>query len=159
MEKSKSRWNVNNFGYAGGNEIMRYFIDTNIFLFWVSEQSSLNYKTLDILDDYSNTIYVSSRVVDELIQLFQFGKIKDKKWEKAEDVIDFIKTELGFEIKNIKEEHLRTLANLPFFEDHKDPTDRMIVAHAISEKIPIISSDKKFFYYNKYGLDFIYNKR
>ena len=159
MEKGKSKRNSDNFGYAGGNEIMRYLIDTNIFLFSTTEKKELTHEVFDILNDCSNSICMSSRAVDETIQLFQASKIKDKRWKKPEDIIDFIKTELGFEIKSIKEEHLRTLARLPFFEDHKDPTDRMIIAHAITEKIPVISSDRKFFYYKKYGLDFIYNKR
>ncbi|MBX2931596.1 MAG: PIN domain-containing protein [Chitinophagaceae bacterium] len=32
----------------------------------------------------------------------------------------------------------------PVFSEHKDPFDRLIIATAITEKIPIISSDKKF---------------
>jgi PIN domain nuclease of toxin-antitoxin system len=159
MAKGESEWNGYHSRHAGSNEIMRYFIDTNIFWFTVSDKSGLTREIWDILDDFSNTIYISSRGVDESIQLFQYGKIKDKKMKKAEDIIDFIKRETDFEIKNIKEEHLRTLARLPLFEDHKDPTDRMVVAHAITEKIQIISSDRKFFYYEKYGLEFIYNKR
>lgn len=138
---------------------MRYLIDTNIFLFSVSDRSSLSNDVVDILGSYSDNIYMSSRVIEETVNLFQAGKIKDKKWKKAEDVIDFIAIETEFEIKTIKEEHLRTLSRLPLFEDHKDPTDRIIIAQAITEKIPLISSDRKFFYYKNYGLDFIYNKR
>jgi PIN domain nuclease of toxin-antitoxin system len=138
---------------------MRYLIDTNIFIFFVHGVYDLTHEVVDILADYSNKIYMSSRAVEESINLFQLGKIKDKRWKKAQDIIDFIKTETEIEIKPIKEEHLRTLAGLPLFEDHKDPTDRIIIAQAITEKIPIISSDKKFFLYEKYGLDFIFNKR
>jgi len=56
-------------------------------------------------------------------------------------------------------EHLRTLTELPIFPDHKDPTDRIIIAQAITEKIPIVSSDRKFHDYKRYGLDFVFNKR
>lgn len=34
--------------------------------------------------------------------------------------------------------------SLPFFEDHRDPFDRMLIATAMSENIPLISSDKHF---------------
>ena len=40
---------------------------------------------------------------------------------------------------------------------HNDPSDRLIIAQAIIEKIPIISSDKKFPEYRKQGLEFIPN--
>ncbi|OAV63386.1 hypothetical protein Barb6_03775 [Bacteroidales bacterium Barb6] len=37
--------------------------------------------------------------------------------------------------------------------------DHAIIAQAISDKIPLISSDTKFQYYTGQGLDFIFNKR
>ncbi len=43
--------------------------------------------------------------------------------------------------------------------DHKDPTDRIIIAQAIAEKIPIVSSDTKFHDYKRSGLKFVFNKR
>ncbi len=35
----------------------------------------------------------------------------------------------------------------------------MIIAQAISDKIPLVSSDHKFGRYVKFGLDFIFNER
>ena len=138
----------------------RYFIDTNVFIFLTIERSSgLTHEVIDIISDYSNQICMSSQVVNEVIQLFQQGKIKDSRWKTASDIVDFIKNEAEIEIKYIKEEHLRTLAKLPLFEDHKDPADRMIIAHAINDKIPLISSDRKFKLYQKSGLEFVFNKR
>jgi PIN domain nuclease of toxin-antitoxin system len=43
--------------------------------------------------------------------------------------------------------------------DHKDPNDHMIIAQAISDKIPLISSDNKFKPYEKQGLQLVFNKR
>ena len=40
---------------------------------------------------------------------------------------------------------------------HTDPFDRIIIAQAISEKIPLISSDQRFPKYKKIGLDLIKN--
>jgi PIN domain nuclease of toxin-antitoxin system len=114
---------------------------------------------LDILEDYGNRIYTSSECVKELINLHQSGKIEIDIWKKPEDIIDFIINETSIDIKYVKEEHLRTLANLNFFSDHKDPSDRVIVSQAITERIPLISGDRKFFYYENCGLDFVYNGR
>ena len=43
--------------------------------------------------------------------------------------------------------------------DHKDPSDHVIIAHAITEHIPLISDDGKFEFYRRQGLDFIFNKK
>ena len=47
--------------------------------------------------------------------------------------------------------------NLP--KDHKDPSDHVIISHAITERLPLISDDGKFEFYQKQGLHLIINKR
>lgn len=138
---------------------MRYLIDTNILLFYLSDPDEVSAEVKDILGDYGNRIYIPAKCVEETIYLQQVNKIEVKRWKSAKDIIDVIVEELGFGIKPSEVEHLRTLAGLPLFPDHKDPTDRIIVAQAITEKTPLISSDRKFHNYIKYGLDFIFNKR
>jgi len=137
---------------------MRYFIDTNILIFIVMDPDLLTKEVKDILDDSSNLIYVPSKCVEELIYLQQSKKIGIKRWKTADDVLDYIK-EFGFGIKYVAEEHLRTLARLPLFPDHKDQTDRVIIAQAITEKMPIISSDRKFQDYRRHGLNLVFNRR
>ena len=137
---------------------MRYLIDSNILVFFIIDTDQLTREVKDTIDDYGNRIYVPAKCVEELIYLQQSRKIAVKRWKTADDIIDHIK-ELGFGIKYAAEEHLRTLAKLPLFPDHKDPTDRIIVAQAITEKIALISSDRKFPLYVRYGLDFVFNKR
>jgi PIN domain nuclease of toxin-antitoxin system len=139
---------------------MRYFIDSNILIFYISkDEDELTPAVLEILRDCNNLISIPSRCVEEVIHLQQSGKIRIKQWKSAEDIVDFIIDELNFGIKHTGNEHLRTLAKLPQFPDHKDPIDRIAIAQAITEKTRMISSDTKFHYYKKYGLDFIFNKR
>ena len=59
------------------------------------------------------------------------------------------------------EEQLGTYARLEInkAEDHKDPSDHIIIAHAITNRMPLISSDHKFKFYTKQGLDLVYNKK
>jgi len=54
-------------------------------------------------------------------------------------------------------EHLKTFAKLEMLKNHKDPFDRLIIAHAITEKLPLISSDKQFVKFRKQDLEFIPN--
>ena len=41
-------------------------------------------------------------------------------------------------------------------ENHKDPSDHLIISHAMTNKMPLISRDRKFQYYKAQGLDLIY---
>ncbi|HBL34418.1 MAG TPA: toxin PIN [Porphyromonadaceae bacterium] len=139
---------------------MRYLIDTNILLFYASDDfDSLTSDVLQILDDYENRIYVSSESVKEAIHLFQNNRIKTKKWKSARDIFSFIENDWGITIDYIQKEHLYTFAGLETVFGHNDPADRLIIAQAITEKMPLISSDHKFELYREYHLDFIYNKR
>jgi len=137
----------------------RYLVDSNIVIYRASDEELLTAEVSAILYDYGNHIYVPSKCVEELIYLQQSGRIDVKIWKSAEDIIGYIKDELLYKIKYVVEGHLQTLARLPLFPDHKDTTDRIAIAQAITEKIPIISSDRQFHDYKRSGLEFIYNKR
>ena len=134
---------------------MRYFVDTNVFIYSLDETFRLKKNVLQIFEDYDNQIYVSSESVKEFIHLFQHNRIK-VNIKKLEDIFDYLES-FGYTIKYIKKEHLKTFANLPIVKNHKDPSDRLIIAQAITEKIPLISSDTEFPLYREYGLDLIEN--
>lgn len=76
-------------------------------------------------------------------------------------MIDAIKNEFFIEILPLREEHMKTYSELVLNveQDHKDPSDHIIIAHAITEGLPLISDDRKFKFYQKQGLDFILNEK
>jgi len=134
---------------------MRYFVDTNVFIFIITERHRLKKNVSQLFDDYENQIYVSSESIKEFIHLSQQNRIKlDIK--KIDDIFEYIDS-LGYTIKYIKKEHLKTFFNLPIEKTHNDPSDRLIISQAITEKIPVISSDTAFPLYRKHGLDLIEN--
>ena len=45
----------------------------------------------------------------------------------------------GIELLDIQIDHVATVAQLPFH--HRDPFDRLLIAQAIVEQIPIVSAD------------------
>ena len=55
-------------------------------------------------------------------------------------------------------EHMLTYSDLELnvAQKHKDPSDHVIISHAITERLTLVSSDGKFEFYRKQGLDFIY---
>lgn len=48
----------------------------------------------------------------------------------------------NFEFLTVTDEHLAAVASLPLH--HRDPFDRMIVAQAMTENIPVVSVDVAF---------------
>ena len=72
-------------------------------------------------------------------------------------VFDVIEKRMGFKVKFVTKEHLYTMTALELFKEHNDPSDRLIIAQAITESIPLISSDKVFKKYKSMGLNLILN--
>jgi PIN domain nuclease of toxin-antitoxin system len=135
---------------------MRYFLDTNIFIFHALDNDNLDRNVISILDDYENIIYVSAEVVKETMHLIRQKKIDVKHWKTPNDIWKSI-SEWGFIVDYVKEEHIRTLGNLSTAKDHKDPTDHIIIAQAITNKMPVISSDTQFRHYKGQGLSLVFN--
>jgi len=134
---------------------MRYFIDTNIFIRSLNDRDLLKKNVLRLFEDYENQIYISSESIKEFIHLFQQNRIK-VNIKNVEDIFEHIDI-LGYTIKYIRKEHLKTFSNLPIEKTHNDPSDRLIIAQALTEKITLISSDTAFPLHRKHGLDLIEN--
>jgi PIN domain nuclease of toxin-antitoxin system len=100
---------------------------------------------------------MSSESIKEIILLIQNKKIK-AGWKNVKDIFDSA-YEMNIIINYIKEEHLCTFWNIVPVNNHRDPSDRMIISQAITEKIPLISSDTEFVSYQNQGLEFIFNKK
>jgi PIN domain nuclease of toxin-antitoxin system len=140
---------------------MRYLIDTNIFVYIAQDYSSLSREVLDILSDYSNTLHMSAESVKELIVAYNNKGLLTKKWKTADEMVAAIEDEYYIKILPVSKEHMRTYSRLSInnIDEHKDPSDHVIISHAITNKLPLISSDRRFPFYTKQGLDLIYNER
>lgn len=140
---------------------MRYLIDTNIIVYIISDPDSLDNDVKAIISDPDNTLYTSSESAKELVIAYRNKGLLTKRWGKAEDMLNSIEDEYGIYIRPINREHIHTYARLRLNirQDHRDPSDHVIISHAITEHMPLISSDTRFGYYRAQGLDFIYNKR
>ena len=140
---------------------MRYLLDTCIFIHFATDKDLLSRDVYALLKDYDNTLYVSAETVRELVIQFNKGKLVSKFWKSADSMIASIKEDYFIDILPLKEEHMRTYANLRIntAQDHNDPSDHIIIAHAITNRIPLISDDGKFGFYRNQGLELIENKK
>ena len=140
---------------------MRILIDTQIFIFLVQDFSSLSREVVSLLSDYANTLHMSAESVKELIVAYNNKGLLTKKWKSAEEMVTAIEDEYYIKILPVSKEHMKTYSKLSInsIDNHKDPSDHVIISHAITNKIPLISSDRRFPYYTNQGLDLIFNER
>jgi PIN domain nuclease of toxin-antitoxin system len=134
----------------------RYLLDTNIVIFFLTHSNELEKKVSDILNDCNNLCYVSTVSIQEMIHLYQRGKIHSMV-KRAEDILPAV--ESNFYLLPVKREHLLTYAALSPQAEHNDPNDHIIISQAITERITLISSDRKFDSYTRQKLSFLFNNR
>ena len=132
---------------------MRYLIDTNIFVFFVADPDRLSRDVRMLLEDYDSQLYISTESVKELVVGFNNKGLFSKRWKTAEEIVNAILP--------VRKEHIMTYARMTLndAQGHKDPSDHVIIAHAITEGLPLISSDTRFPFYRSQGLELIVNER
>ena len=59
---------------------------------------------------------------------------------------------MGLEIRTVLLEHLWFLGQMPEFEDHRDPFDRLMIAQACSQGLTVITRDRRFALYPRLSL-------
>lgn len=142
---------------------MKVYLDTNMLYFLLLKNNEdISPAVNTILTDYQTSLYTSSVCVHELIHLCHIGKVpigkKKATLQNPHDVLSWL-DEMNIGIVAVTEKHLKEYADLPLYDDHKDPNDRLIIGQAISDRVLLVSSDHKFERYVKLGLNFIFNKR
>lgn len=136
-------------------------LDTNILVYAIMDRDYLSPDVKAILSDYDNTFYVSAESVKELIVLFRKKKIGSKIWKDAKELVRSLTDDYYLTVLPVDNEVMKTYAALTINEatEHNDPSDHIIVSHAITLRMPLISSDGKFEFYRKQGLELIFNEK
>lgn len=138
---------------------MRLLLDTNMYIFLVGDKDSITKDVYELIADYSNQLFMSMESVRELIVAYRVKKMLQQLWKSQQEMIDSIGNEYDIRILPIDMNVMRTFANLEInvAQEHRDPSDHVIISHAITLGIPLISSDRKFPFYKKQGLELIEN--
>ena len=119
---------------------MSYLIDTHILLWWIFDDPKLDTNCRDIIRNPDNTIIVSSVSAWEIATKYRIGKLPEAK-QVVEQYSDILRQAKFIEMA-IATNHALRAGSLPI--DHRDPFDRMIMAQAEIENLPVISYDAAF---------------
>lgn len=138
---------------------MRYLIDTHIFIWYAKERHKLSRDVLALIDDWENQIYISGETLKELVLLWNKKPHIRRWWKSPIDLVRAVEEEQGFKVDYLHKEHYETYARLRINEvaDHNDPSDHIIIAQAITNRMPLISADTRFPWYTSQGLELIDN--
>jgi PIN domain nuclease of toxin-antitoxin system len=123
---------------------MKIVLDTHTLLWFIEGSSKLSSTARLIIEDFNNEIFVSSISLFEIAIKLKLGKIMLQK--PLKEIFHDIRS-ADIKVIAISDLHLLAYQNIPFYTEHRDPFDRLIIATAIAEHADIISMDQKFIYY------------
>jgi PIN domain nuclease of toxin-antitoxin system len=119
---------------------MRILVDTHAFLWELLSDHRSSRKAKEILRSSEHELVFS------LVSLWEIAvKTKIGKLNAVGSSVAYIRNEMntyGMELLPIRYEHILQLEALPPY--HSDPFDRLLLAQAIAESLPILSEDAKF---------------
>lgn len=135
----------------------RLLLDTCAVIDLITCSDATELDFWDILDTPDTMPYASFETARELIVHFNNKRLLSKRWQTAEQMLTSIEQDYGIEFLPLRRDTAFTYANLIINEaqDHYDPSDHIIIAHAITEKLTLLSSDHKLPFYRSQGLELI----
>ena len=119
---------------------MRALLDTHALLWWLSDDPALSKPARKFIAETKNTVIVSAASAWEIATKVRLGKLSTAA-ELAADCVSFVGRE-GFDRLPISPDHAIRAGLLP--GPHKDPFDRMLIAQAQAESVPVVTNELVF---------------
>jgi PIN domain nuclease of toxin-antitoxin system len=122
--------------------VSRLLVDTHVLLWWLTDDAALSPTAREVLADPAKEPLVSAATLWEIAIKRSLGKLT-----APDDLPDRIVDE-GFSWLAISPTHAWQVRDLP--GHHRDPFDRLLVAQALAERLPIVTADARF---SDYGVE------
>jgi PIN domain nuclease of toxin-antitoxin system len=116
---------------------VRLLLDTAILIHAVQSPERLSRRAVNALEDPENILELSTISLAEIAIKASLGKLAISAGLARQAVED-----LDLRILPYSAEHALRLFDLPLH--HRDPFDRQIIAQALAEHIPVVTSDEAF---------------
>lgn len=116
---------------------MTLLLDTHAFLWFCQDDPALSGTAKSLIEDAGNRKLVSVASCWEIA--IKAGRGKLKLGEPSGTYLPNALARTGFDLLPISLAHAAGVELLP--PHHKDPFDRLLVAQALAEGIPIVSAD------------------
>lgn len=130
---------------------MRILIDTHVVLCAAVDDKRLQGSQRSAYLDPTNALIASVASLWEIGIKYGLGKLP-----LPVAPADFFAREVatrGYEVLDVRRPHAERVALLPYPPGgHRDPFDRMLVAQALVEGLPLMSADRRLAEYAAHGL-------
>ena len=135
----------------------RLILDTCAVIELITSSDTTELEFWNIIDDPNVMLFASFETARELVVHFNNKTLLSKHWQTARQMLTSIEQDSGIEFLPLRRDTAFTYSDLQLNEeqDHRDPSDHVIIAHAITERLTLLSSDQKFAFYRSQGLDLI----
>lgn len=124
---------------------MKLLLDTQIFLWAITGDNRLTKPQSSYFMDSNNDLYLSVASIWEIIVKSSIGKLPIPTPVMKYVAKQMQENRIGS--LPVRESHFAELEKLP--QLHRDPFDRMLVAQAVAEQMPILTSDLEI---RRYGV-------
>ncbi len=128
---------------------MKLLLDTHAFLWFIGGSTELSPHARALIEEEEIVRYLSVASLWEMAIKVSIGKL-DVPLPFTRLVQQHVRGN-AIEVLQVEPEHLDEQRKMPFH--HRDPFDRLIIAQAIAEEIPIVSRDSAF---EKYSAQLIW---
>jgi PIN domain nuclease of toxin-antitoxin system len=122
---------------------MKVLVDTHTFLWELLDDHRSSRLARQMLKSDEHELFFS------LVSLWEFSiKIKTGRLNALGSSVAYLRAEMenySMQLLPIRYEHILQLEALP--AHHSDPFDRLLIAQAITESLPILTSDARFSLY------------
>ena len=123
---------------------MRILLDTCAFLWLVTDDPQASELSKEIFLNDDNELFLSAVTGFEIAVKYSLGKLRLTEAPK-EFIANRIQANVLTELP-VSMTHALILQNLPLH--HKDPFDRLLVAQAMVNQIPLLSADQQLSAYD-----------
>jgi PIN domain nuclease of toxin-antitoxin system len=125
---------------------VRFLLDTHVWLWLQTSPERISRETLGILSDTSNELLLSAASAWEMAVKYAIGKLPLPA--PPGDYVPSRMLSSGTAALPVLHVHALLVAELP--PHHADPFDRLIIAQAKHETLPVVTADPAF---RAYGID------
>ncbi len=119
---------------------MRVLLDTHALIWWSLDDERLSQAARAAIAHDENTVFVSAASAWEIATKARIGKLPEAE-ELASMLVAYVASQ-GFTPLPITLSHGQRAGALP--GPHRDPFDRMFIAQAQAENLPIVSNEVAF---------------
>jgi len=122
---------------------MRALLDTHVFLWWISDDPRLSTHAREIITNGENTLFFSAASGWEIAIKAKLGRLKLPK-----PLETFVPEQMALnaiESLSVQMSHALHVHTLPLH--HRDPFDRLLIAQAQLDNLPILTADPQIALY------------